>query len=145
MAAYEKGGGVCFKESKGVLMKSRQVTQYICEFCNKRTYTKQSMANHEANCTMNPNRGCRMCLKGLAEGGDMSRLLPLMPDPIWNDSGDLENLAQINEAIEKVRKECGDCPACILATLRQKRIPSYPTDFNYKYECERFWKEYNDN
>ena len=36
--------------------------RYYCDHCKKGAGTRQSMARHEAGCTLNPQRECRMCL-----------------------------------------------------------------------------------
>ena len=137
-------------------MKTRKVTQYICEFCNKRNYQKAAMASHEKYCTMNPERGCRMCDKigELSEPIPMKELLKILPEPedrkqvlqnlIVGYDSSITNLEEIDKAILKLNEKVAGCTACTLAAIRQKGIPVPATSFDYKKETESFWEDYND-
>jgi hypothetical protein len=97
------------------------------------------MKNHEKNCTANPDRGCGMC-KHIGE------------DPM--PMSDLIKSLGIGDAagMKELRELCCNCPACILATIRQSGIMDTSTreieneqgswtSFNYKDEHESFWAD----
>lgn len=86
--------------------------RYYCDFCKKAG--GRSLAEHEAHCCGNPNRVCRMC-----------RLIQEVQQPIAAlmdalDSGGLDAL----------RLLAAECPACIIAAIKQRRIRK-GADFNY--------------
>jgi hypothetical protein len=105
---------------------------------------------------MNPNRYCGYChlleqeqtnlveaMKILPNMKDYERVEFLGPfaDKVVTLSG---HEKAINEALPKLREICNNCPACIMAALRQKEIPvPAATDFNFTKECESIWSEYN--
>ena len=122
--------------------------RYYCGFCKKSNCSGGAISRHEKFCTMNPNRGCRMCkhpIKPLS-------LVNLLPDPKqflkvrkeynnkyyegWKDT--------YKEPLETIKEECNYCPACILAVLRQSKVPLYMLDFDYKKEVEEWWKSKNE-
>lgn len=104
--------------------------RYYCDFCKKSG--GNSLAKHEKHCTGNPNRECRMCncnpptaelIAAVGSGGP--------------------------EGLERLRKAADDCPACILAGIRQSKI-NHPDpeigggdgsyiEFDYKKEAMTFW------
>ena len=80
-------------------------------------------------------------------------LLAVLPNPKeyeeidadfgWKSFVGLE--AAVDEALPKLRDIAGDCPACILAALRQKGIPvPIAKSFNFKAECESIWADINE-
>jgi len=97
---------------------------------------------------MNPDRICRMCNLIEHQQKPMSDYLAVLPDYdgdydsfgfIPNNSLNASYFIAVEEAIPKLREITGDCPACILATLRQKRIhPSDVNGFNYADESKGF-------
>jgi len=91
-------------------MKITMVKKYSCDFCKKSKYTPQSMRLHEKHCTLNPNRECRMCY--FAFGSSTTPMAELLE--IFGDGSD--------ERYYKLRKRIDECPACILATIRQAEI-----------------------
>ena len=127
-------------------MKTKLVTQYKCDFCSKKNYQAGAMRAHEKHCTKNPERSCRMCDKAGGHGFDMSELLAMLPSPIEQDDyGTIVNIDEINEAIDSLRDKVEGCPACVMATIRQKGIPVPATNFDFKKELESFWSCYNDD
>lgn len=122
--------------------------RYYCEFCKKSNCSGGAISKHEKFCTMNLNRGCRMCkhpIKPLS-------LINLLPNPKqflkigkeynneyyegWKDT--------YKEPLKIIKRECNYCPACILAVLRQSKVPLYMLDFDYKKEVEKWWKLRNE-
>ena len=102
--------------------------RYYCDFCKRSS--GQTLARHEDRCTMNPNRKCHFCV--LLEETQMlttdllaalrSGAVPILP---------------------ALRAVAHDCPACILAALRQlpleesTRLDDSVDLFDYKAEKER--------
>ncbi len=138
-------------------MKVKIVKQYICEFCNKKGLSAGHMKRHQNHCTLNPHRTCRMCkmLDYVYSEGKLKNLIKILPNPKDYEKEDVCNdfktnyFSGLEEAVEKVmpelRKESGDCPACILAALRQKGIPvPMVQSFNFTEECKKIWADLNE-
>lgn len=128
-------------------MKTKKVNQYICEFCGKRNYAAWAMKRHEKYCTMNPNRECRMCALIGELPESIEKLKSVLPEmkTVENSWGciDILNEDEIREAVKKLRNKADNCPACVLATIRQKGIYVNVTGFDYKKEIAGFWADYN--
>jgi hypothetical protein len=110
-------------------MRTKTVKRHWCDFCNRAGLQAHAMAKHERHCTMNPNRACRTCR--LIDGGNgpdadelraLVAILPAGPVPGWGDELDVF-LVKVDAAIPKLREAAGDCPACMLAAIRQAGIP----------------------
>lgn len=130
-------------------MTSKQVRQYKCDFCGKRGLSAGAMSKHEKRCTMNPGRVCGVC--AFCSGDDqakMADLLTILPRAdtarmVWPDikcgkygeltqeSTEKENAvkayrAELREQVLAVWKTleeaANDCPACILAAIRQAGV-----------------------
>jgi hypothetical protein len=140
-------------------MTIKKVNQYHCGYCKKKNYSAPHMKKHEISCTMRPDRICRMC-KILGETqAPMAELLAILPNPedfketaIFNEytnswmnceryefpDGDMDNW------LKQLRDKTHNCPACILAAIRQKGIPVYCfKNFNFTEECKAWWGEFN--
>ena len=145
-------------------MKQKQVWRYWCEFCNKAGLQKAHMAQHEAHCTLNPHRECRVCkmVQDLPEGGTIERrdpvaLAAMLPDPASYTECDenVQTFTWVSErireplavAMAQVRKACDGCPACILAALRLRGIPVPMADhiFNFTAEMKSILNDINDS
>lgn len=118
-------------------MKTIKKNVYYCDFCHKHRLQAGAIIEHEKHCTLNPARHCRMCDDG-----------PINPEvrviehknsigPVW-----LEKEVTIN----------GDeCPACVLAFVRQNKITNVLIKFpkngsvhwDYKAATEKWWEERN--
>lgn len=95
----------------------KQVYRYYCEFCKKSGCSGGHMKAHESSCTANPNRNCRMC--GLTQ--DMPSLTAILKAP-GNALEDWKaKMATLREAAE-------ECPACILAAIRQSDVQKNQID-----------------
>ena len=140
-------------------MKTKLVKRHWCDFCNKAGLQAHSMAKHEKHCTLNPARDCRVCalLGGSMHVGAerMAELVAMLPDPAeylatpcWSDHEDNPQrrlLAALELAMPKLREEVSNCPACILAALRQKKIPVPMVDsFDYKDEMQSVFNSLNE-
>lgn len=149
-------------------MRTKKVNRYWCDHCNKAGLSASAMTRHEAHCTLNPARNCRVCT--LVNGGyqvgaeRMAELVVLLPDPsaflaqsaydcrckdcrIYFDDSFVPNvectnehkrlLAALQSAMPKLREETDDCPACIMAALRQRKIPVPMVEsFNFTAEMK---------
>lgn len=131
-------------------MKIKKVNRYYCDYCKKSGGSKYYLQKHEEHCTKNPNRKCRMCEIAGGMPTPMNELLAIMPDPEQFHSilygQDVYSMPQetAKDILEKLRTATNNCPACIMAALRQKGIfLSLIPDFDYKAEVNLFWNEYN--
>lgn len=128
-------------------MKIKKVNQYACDFCGKKKYSASAMTKHEKHCTMNPNRECRFCIidQG-ASTNNIPSLVARLPKDVIVVSEEFFPIEKVNNEVEilaefeKIKKEVNECPACLLAVIRQsKSIVNFP--FYYKNEAEQFWKD----
>src|SRR4030043_432696 len=101
-------------------MKRKQVWRYYCDFCKKKTLSAGAMTIHEKHCTMNPNRDCRMCnYNGNSGSRPMNELLTLLPHDLNYEKEAYED--RINASLPELREATNNCPACIMAALRQAK------------------------
>lgn len=128
-------------------MHKKRVWQYKCDFCGKKNYSAGHMNSHERHCTMNPDRSCRMC-KYAEDVSDFSRAMSSMSAACYSTSSGIETLLNkdaLERELKALRDACGDCPACILAILRQKKIHPHDIGFDYKKEVAELWEnDYQD-
>lgn len=152
-------------------MRMKLVKRYWCDHCNKAGLSSRSMITHEKHCTLNPNRSCRVCnlLNGIGHGHYISELLDMLPDPTaylaqgfyycncfpaydgeqyrddcTNEYAKLERA--LKEVMPKLREAVADCPACIMAALRQKKIPVPMVEgFDFKNEMQAVFNQVNEN
>lgn len=139
-------------------MKTKLVKRHWCDFCNKAGLQAHAMAKHEKHCTLNPARDCRVCglLGGSVRVGveRMALLVEMLPDPTeylaspWVDVSEVGMHQRFTDslqaAMKELRKEVDDCPACIMAALRQKKIPVPMVDgFDFKSEMQSILNERN--
>lgn len=136
-------------------MKKEKRWVYYCDFCKKSGRSAVSMARHEKSCTMNPDRVCRMCK--YSDGtpqAKMENLLKavsiaeIMEKVEWHGT---ENMITViiekeKEAIEKLREVASNCPACMLAAIRQYANGNALgfSSFDFKKEKEKFWQVHNE-
>jgi len=110
-------------------MRTKKVNRYWCDFCNKGMLSAGGMRNHEKHCTKNPERACKVC--GLIGGytRPMNELIAVLPSSVAYHA-DYENFElhrklfdDTEAAMPKLREATDNCPACIMAALRQANIP----------------------
>lgn len=125
--------------------------RYYCEFCKKSGGSGSHMAKHEKACTMNPDRVCGMCKALEQEQPNLTELMALLPNPgdylikheIWEELPGLDGV--VERSMPELREKSGNCPACILAALRQAKIPVRAIEsFNFTEECKTFWVDINE-
>lgn len=130
-------------------MRSKKVTRYWCDHCNKAGLQVHAMAKHEAHCTMNPLRKCRVCeLLGEVTPvvGDLVALLPRPGDYPSTGNFDEENAFYdaVDSALPALREAAHNCPACVMAALRQASIPVPMVDsFCFKGEMQSIFANIN--
>jgi hypothetical protein len=150
-------------------MKAVKRWRYYCDHCKKVSGLKTAMEKHETGCTLNPARKCGIC--GFLEGGSatpLADLIALLPDPAkfirdvpeeryfdgveWDtiptrQEQDDPALREATHAVlPKLRELTDDCPACILAALRQRGIPvPLIENFNWTTEFKDAQSRMNDH
>lgn len=124
-------------------MKTKKVNRYYCDFCKKSGCSGGHMKKHEIHCTMNPNRACRVCLLLGVHQQPMSELLATLPKPASYNFDPLEAFEGVTLAMPLLRRKANNCPACILATLRQSGLIGI-TYIDYKQEMRDIFASYDD-
>lgn len=137
-------------------MKAKLKWRYYCEYCKKSGGSSYHIEHHEKHCTMNPNRICGMC----GRFGNVDELIATLPSAeqcretrtfgeILESNESCTEIA-INKIMPQLREVTNNCPACILATLRQAKtilpdicIPAI-SSFNFTEECKKWWGDRNE-
>lgn len=137
-------------------MRVRKVNRYYCEFCKKANCSRPSIERHERGCTLNPNRQCGMCDMVDSVQRPIAELIALLPDsapinqPVNQDNAsywDAERafVEALKAAMPGLREATNGCPACIMAALRQAKIPVPMADgFDWTAESKSVldaWRE----
>ncbi len=134
-------------------MRVKRVNRYYCEFCKKAGCSGYHMTRHEASCTLNPNRVCRLCTRIENEPTDLAAAIALLPVPTLHELqehgatfyGDSLYKA-VAAALPALREATGNCPVCIMAALRQRGIPvPLAEGFDYAKELKSIWETVNDD
>ena len=140
-------------------MRKKRRWVYECEYCGKRNRSVPHMKKHELHCTRNPDRECGCCDIMLEVFDDMEDRLPLKELKKWVSEKKSERVVsdyshydhETQEVVEgvyelsddnltKLRNLAADCPACILAALRQE---STFANFDYKEEMKNIFSDVN--
>jgi hypothetical protein len=138
-------------------VRTKLVKRYWCDFCNKAGLSAGAMSKHERHCTLNPNRQCRVCaMVADARRADwkpstLAELVSLLPSKASlfqeNDyHGDYfaDTDGTLKAAIPVLREASGDCPACMMAAIRQAGIPVPLADgFDFSAEMKQIWADIN--
>lgn len=138
-------------------MRVKKVNRYWCDHCNKAGLSAFHMRKHERTCTLNPARECRMCK--WASGGQatpVAELVALLPDSSalrvrpegateeWPWDAERALRDSVKAALPALREAADNCPACIMAALRQAKIPvPVAEDFNFTAECKALFDAHN--
>ena len=88
-----------------------------------------------------------MCSYADSTGAAVAELVKLLPaEPDQTIDADWTPVKEATEAaMPKLREAAGNCPACILAALRQAgKSIVYFSGFDFKSECKDFWADVND-
>jgi hypothetical protein len=118
--------------------------RYYCDHCRKASGTPHMMRRHEAGCTKNPNRVCGLCARAEVTQASIETLIEALGGGFTHE-------------MEKIREVSNNCPACILAAIRQSDLiknaqldreesgyisPDTAWDkFDFKAEMKSFWEE----
>lgn len=134
-------------------MRAYKTTRYKCDYCEKRGGQKPAMARHEGHCTMNPARSCGMC-EIIDEGGSipLAELIEIM-DKRWallvfDEYHFMTNHDEVtNGLLDELRNKTNNCPACILAAIRQglgddKTPWFFDSRFDFKKEGNEIMKQF---
>lgn len=114
-------------------MRTKKVNRYYCDFCKKSGCASGHMKAHEKHCTANPNRECRLCKTPHRDFVELRKYIVG-----FRESED-ENYRYLPK---ELRDAVGNCPACILATLRQEQ-GRHVYSFDFKKELEQWWANEN--
>jgi hypothetical protein len=124
-------------------VKTLKRLRYYCDYCKKAGGQKSAMQKHEAGCTLNPARECKMCALREVEQPSIESLI-----------------AAAGAGLNELYRVAGGCPACMLAGIRQcrKKYPAYwdgdayepngvhqsCNEWRYKAAIAQFWENQND-
>ena len=134
-------------------MRRKKVWRYYCDFCKKAGCSGGHIKKHESRCTLNPNRSCGMCKLLDENEPNLTTAMSILPNPkdyekeeehgfVYYD--DLE--VKVERVMQELRDFVSNCPACIMAALRQKGIPvPLVKSFNFSAECKSVWNEFNED
>ena len=127
--------------------------RYYCEFCKKSGGSGGHMQKHENGCTLNPKRHCGMCDISGGFQEPIESLVAIVEKHIYmavdvcKHSG-IESITVLGDR-KGMLAELGDktenCPACMMAAIRQAGVPVPATGFDYKDHYKEFWLCYNDS
>lgn len=131
-------------------MKVKTKKVYYCEFCNKHNLSVSAITNHEKHCTLNPDRKCGVCggngvnkddIKFLKNNHDI--LLSWKGKDGANEGILGTHIGEFNDKVKELMSRI-NCPACMLAIIRQSRIKEFPVEFNFEEEMKDYWKRKNE-
>lgn len=137
-------------------MRTKKVNRYWCDFCSRAGLQAGAMAKHEKHCTMNPARSCRVC--AIMHGSQspsperLREFVAILPPYMDFESDGWGNTTQryidfcaaVNAAVPALREAADSCPACMMAALRQAKIPVPMADgFDFKTEMRVVLDDYN--
>lgn len=136
-------------------MKTKTVKRYWCDHCKKAGLQAHAMAKHEKHCTLNPSRNCRVC--GLLGGSThvgaerMAELVAILPKNVEWEGDDYGNPSlryfsfcdALRAATPALREATDNCPACIMAAIRQAGIPVPLVEFDFKSEMQNIFDDIN--
>ena len=132
-------------------MRKKKVWRYYCDFCKKANCHGGAMKEHEAHCTNNPNRICRMCEVLETRHTPLEELVAILPDAnmpdtrtneeVWRDRPQSPFNVALAQVFPLLRKKADGCPVCIFAALRQAKIPADRELFDLKAKCNAVLEE----
>ena len=123
--------------------------RYYCDFCNKAGGSAGYMKRHEESCTMNPDRKCQMCGYADSMWPDLDELKKIITNSVRTiGRGHYTSNEFIAPETEKSVMDRlsfkTECPACLLAAMRQTDTTYLFQDFDFKSMREEIWKEHNE-
>ena len=131
-------------------MKRLKKWRYYCDYCKKSGGSGGHIKRHEESCTMNPNRVCGMCKHTDEEQPKMADMILILDAAIINNGQDdrgfeFWTIKNEKEALGALRRAANNCPACILAALRQYKYPFLFGSFSFEAEKKSFWSDVNES
>ena len=129
---------------------------YYCEHCKKRNLSASAMGLHEKHCTANLERKCRICEQRCGSSPNLKEIVAeyksrftiqereQKEDDVFGSDFKYEEVVFIGEPItlKEVRDKVDNCPACILAIMRQCKFCYHYFD-EYGFKDFDFKKELN--
>ena len=134
-------------------MKSIKRWRYYCDYCGKSDGSKYHMANHEASCTLNPDRECKMCVHFEDDyDSDLPAMIAIVKSSVDGFEDEWGNeVWKIKDGVDEIEvvknlKAITNCPACILSAMRQSGAPAMLFgSFDYKAEKKSLWDCVNED
>jgi len=129
-------------------MKQIKKWVYYCDFCKKKGLSSYHMKNHEASCTMNPARTCGLCGYIDSCKVDIKNLSNIVFNSVCETNDDMLDTYKFREGhseesvLQNLRAET-ECPACILAILRQSCVPFMFKSFDFQVEKKAIFDDHN--
>jgi hypothetical protein len=124
----------------------RQVKRwrYYCDHCKKVSGSKHVMEKHERGCTNNPERVCGLCR--MAE--NKQEHINTLKAALFTDINNFQKKNGHDDTrpilIKNLRAVANNCPACILAAVRQSQDENgWYIGFDYAEEIILFWAAHN--
>lgn len=133
-------------------MRTKTVKRHYCDHCNKGMLQIPAMVKHEKGCTLNPDRICGMCgFNGGTPSPPIDELKAIHQEDIDNSIANGSNLETVGfeplmtyPSLRGDLLKATDCPACILAVIRQSNEERVFLNFDYQKELKEFWAAHND-
>ena len=133
-------------------MKAKKRWRYYCDYCKKSGGSAHYIKKHEKGCTANPNRICGYCeTSGNAQVGikELADVLRAFAELCHLNPGDDNDWSP---AIDALKEATNNCPACILAAIRQSKLFGHNESqfqefhlYDFKKESRAFWSKINDD
>lgn len=140
-------------------MRQAKRWRYYCDFCKKSGGRKDIIVKHERGCTARPDRICGLCdhrgevqpeltaLTGFIDTycKDLPRY-DIYLDSVRMRDRDMISVSsdKLDPMVEELGKLANECPACMLAALRQAKTETY-SNFKFKERLDAWWAEENAN
>lgn len=123
-------------------MRREQKWVYYCDHCAKSGRSASHMKKHEMHCTKNPKRECRMCKCVNNKQPEMETMLCVIGTA--EQMADNEtNMLRFDINVTPIRDITHNCPACILAALRQyEGGKRHFNGFDFKKEAKEWLDDF---
>ena len=125
-----------------MIIKTKKV--YYCEFCKKKGLSAGHISKHEKHCTANPKRVCGVCGSiGLPENGiklvKATQVMLVLRRKKEDIGVNFKDLEKFKLRIKKIAEDI-NCPACVLACLRQAGLRQ-DAGYDYIEEMKKYWDD----
>lgn len=129
-------------------MRRKKVWRFYCEHCKKSGCSGGHISRHERGCTRNADRACGVCRVFELQSKPLPELIAFCKtkaaagDSI--DGNPDDSSLWLDEVDVKALRELADqCPACMLAALRQSDTYAGSQHYGFKEEMKSLWNEKN--